>query len=212
MTGYQIPQDETTLDFQYWLDYAIDHERHTPPTMQPCRNVDCRNRSYAIFCSESCRVTCEGDDTADYYADPDSDTLLGLKTLADDQRRRDGENLAALACGYGPQPAMATFSEAPVSCTVKGLHHGQDTMITIRGTDFASVQAQLDAACTWFDVPAAPVAQSTHGETGEGWCRLHSTQMRWNPGKGGESGWWSHKAADGSGWCKGRVKGQVRQG
>jgi hypothetical protein len=26
-------------------------------------------------------------------------------------------------------------------------------------------------------------------------------QMRWNDGKEGRKGWWSHKTADG--WCKG---------
>lgn len=96
-----------------------------------------------------------------------------------------------------PAPAPAV-GEYPVSATVKGLFHGQDVMLTVRGQDVAQVQAQVEAASQWLD---APPQRPQPPPPGEGWCAVHQTQMRFNPDKG-QGAWWSHKAADG--WCKGK--------
>lgn len=62
-----------------------------------------------------------------------------------------------------PPPALPPpLPEAPVSITLKGTRHGQDVLVTLRGTAFASVAAQVDAAAGWLDTPhAAPPAAQT---------------------------------------------------
>jgi hypothetical protein len=90
--------------------------------------------------------------------------------------------------------------EAPVSITLKATLHGHEVMVTLRGTDFASVKAQVEQASEWLKVQA-PAQSPTQGtEQPEGWCSKHGVQMRRNH-KDGRS-WWSHRTADG--WCKGK--------
>ena len=88
-----------------------------------------------------------------------------------------------------------------MSITLKATLHGHEVMVTLRGTDFASVKAQVEQASEWLKVqaPAQPPAQTT--EQPEGWCAKHSVQMTQNH-KNGRS-WWSHRLADGT-WCKGK--------
>jgi len=84
--------------------------------------------------------------------------------------------------------------EAPVSLTLKGLIHGQEVMVTLRGVDFASVQAQVEAASQWLD--AKPTPEPTPQ------CWEHDgVPMKLQHGKDGST-WYSHKTVDG-GWCKG---------
>jgi hypothetical protein len=70
-------------------------------------------------------------------------------------------------------------------------------MVTLRGTDFASVKAQVEQASEWLKVqaPAQPPAQST--KQPEGWCSKHSVQMKLNHQDG--RSWWSHKVRRESG-------------
>jgi hypothetical protein len=95
-----------------------------------------------------------------------------------------------------PAPA-ASLLEAPVSITLKATLHGHEVLVTLRGVDFTSVKAQVEAASEWLKVQV-PV-QGT--EQAEGWCARHGVQMTQNH-KDGHS-WWSHKTA--TGWCKGKL-------
>ena len=44
------------------------------------------------------------------------------------------------------QPTPAPLPEAPVSITLKASLHGHDVLVTLRGTDFASVKRQVEDA------------------------------------------------------------------
>ena len=87
-----------------------------------------------------------------------------------------------------------------MSITLKATLHGHEVLVTLRGTDFASVKVQVEQASEWLKVqaPAQPPTQSP--EHPEGWCHKHGVQMKLNH-KDGRS-WWSHKIAEG--WCKGK--------
>jgi hypothetical protein len=99
-----------------------------------------------------------------------------------------------------PDAPSAPLPEAPVSITLKATLHGHEVLVTLRGVDFASVKAQVEAASEWLKVqtPAQPPTQST--ERPEGWCVKHGVQMTHNQKEG--RSWWSHKTAEG--WCKGK--------
>jgi hypothetical protein len=73
-------------------------------------------------------------------------------------------------------------------------------MVTLRGTDFASVKAQVEQASEWLKVqaPTQPPTQDT--EPPKGWCAKHGVQMRHNHKEG--RSWWSHWTPEG--WCKGK--------
>jgi hypothetical protein len=126
--------------------------------------------------------------------------------------KRVGEVLAAQEAQEGTEAAQTTVDtsrladaptslpEAPVSITLKGMLAGQDVMVTLRGADFASVKAHVEAAAQWLDRPTPVTAPAS--TQGEGYCAVHQVQMRWNAGKPGDKGWWSHKTAEG--WCKGK--------
>ncbi len=84
--------------------------------------------------------------------------------------------------------------EAPVSITLKGLIHGQEVMVTLRGVDFASVQAQVEAASQWLDAKGRPPTDDTPQ------CPTHGAMKPSTKGKG----WYCPvKLADGA-WCKAR--------
>src|SRR5262249_46917343 len=60
-------------------------------------------------------------------------------------------------------PALP-LPEAPVSITLKASLNGHDVMVTLRGTDFTSVKAQVEQASLWLSAqqpPTQPPAQST---------------------------------------------------
>jgi hypothetical protein len=90
--------------------------------------------------------------------------------------------------------APAPLPEAPVSITLKATLHGHQVLVTLRGTDFASVKVQVEQASVWLR------AQAPVQATGEGWCTVHQTQMTLNE-KAGRT-WYSHKTPQG--WCKGK--------
>lgn len=120
-----------------------------------------------------------------------------------------------------PAPARSAAAdfplpEAAVSITIKGYLHGQDVMITLRGTDLATVLVQVEEAAQFLKAPQ-PQASSPPPElspqqhnalaqgqkiTQTGWCAVHNQAMKWNAGRDGKKGWFSHRY-DGE-WCKGR--------
>lgn len=104
----------------------------------------------------------------------------------------DAEDLPA------PQPGTP-LPEAPVSITLKASFDGQEVLVTLRGHDFASVRAQVEAASAWLKAhaPAPPVVPQRQ----DGWCHVHQTALTINHGKDGRT-WLSHRTA--AGWCKGR--------
>jgi hypothetical protein len=107
-----------------------------------------------------------------------------------------------------PVPASA-LPEAPVSITLKATLHGHEVMVTLRGTDFESVKAQVEQASDWLKVqaPAQPPTQPPAHGTGQPthddspYCHRHKTAMK-RFSKDGRT-WYSHKTADGR-WCKGQ--------
>jgi hypothetical protein len=186
-------------------------------TLKACGNPLCANQSYAVYCSTYCLEVVEpAEEPADddeYYADQDSDTLLGHIATADAQHQADqaAGGFAAMVCGVQPQPvapAVQAFPEAPVSMNVHVQVQGRDVLMTLRGTDEAEVLARLEALLSRFPVqaPTIPVRPTTEEPDEDSFCHIHAVPMGWNPAKNGESGWWSHKGPDG--WCKGRAKGQ----
>jgi hypothetical protein len=110
--------------------------------------------------------------------------------------KRVREVLAALPAPAPEASSQGPLPEAPVSITIKGTAYGQDVMVTLRGYDFASVQAQVEQASAWLRSQAPAQASSQ----GQGWCQTHGVPMQ-EQHKNGRT-WYSHKTADG--WCKGR--------
>jgi hypothetical protein len=94
----------------------------------------------------------------------------------------------------------APLPEAPVSITLKATFDGQEVLVTLRGTDFASVQAQVEEASVWLKAHA-PAPGSTQEQQGTDWCSIHNTALKTTT-KNGRT-WRSHRTADGQ-WCKGR--------
>jgi hypothetical protein len=121
------------------------------------------------------------------------------------QRQRDaGPTDQAKPSTPGAQPDAATDSptaplpEAPVSITLKASLHGHEVLVTLRGVDFASVKAQVEAASEWLQGQAPAPSGPADADTQQ--CPKHGVPMKLNH-KDGRS-WWSHKTAEG--WCKGK--------
>jgi hypothetical protein len=91
-------------------------------------------------------------------------------------------------------PPLAPLPEAPVSITLKASLHGHEVLVTLRGTDFASVKAQVEDASQWLKTQSGHTADDTPQ------CLKHGVPMKLNHKDG--CSWWSHKTADG--WCKGK--------
>ena len=96
-------------------------------------------------------------------------------------------------------PTPAPLPDAAFSITLKGFVGGQDALLTVRGATAAEFTRNLAAIRGLLDPPAPPASQAT-GQ-GEGWCAVHSTAMKWNEGRNGKKGWYSHRH-EGQ-WCKG---------
>jgi hypothetical protein len=124
------------------------------------------------------------------------------KTLIDDLYGTTA-TVEALPAPPRPEP----LPEAALSLTLKGTIGGCEAMLTIRGRNPQEFHANLAAVRGLLDPQTTPAPQTqptlpaANAETPEGWCALHSTQMRKQSNQRGS--WWSHKADDGS-WCKGR--------
>jgi hypothetical protein len=142
---------------------------------------------------ETAEEPSEADDSDYYHRDH---VALGHRATADAQRLVDGENLAALACGYGPQPAapvapMVQALDSPVSMNTYVELAGRQVQITLRGTDEAEVLTRLETLLQRFPVQPPPAVQA-HGE---GFCQTHTVAMKLNHGKDG-SQWYSHKVGE----------------
>lgn len=110
------------------------------------------------------------------------------RTLAESTAPSPAPSAATEAAPTAPLP------EAPVSITLKASLHGHEVLVTLRGVDFASVQAQVETASQWL--------QAQGGQTGNDTpqCPKHGVPMQLNT-KNGRS-WYSHKTLEG--WCQGR--------
>jgi hypothetical protein len=117
-----------------------------------------------------------------------------VEPWADNDPESDLPELAeAPAVPARPAPAVP-LPEAPVSITLKAMLHGHEVLVTLRGTDFASVREQVEAASQWLrSQTPAPVVDVPQ-------CPIHHVAMKENE-KDGRT-WFSHKTADG--WCKGK--------
>lgn len=96
---------------------------------------------------------------------------------------------------------VATFAEAPASCTLKFQLGKIDVLYTMRdmGDDvlFARIRRLLPRIEEKVNTPPEDPAETSP----EGWCALHKVPMKQHAN--GKGTWWSHKLADGA-WCKGQ--------
>jgi len=93
-----------------------------------------------------------------------------------------------------PEAPSTSLPEAPVSITLKSTLHGHEVLVTLRGTDFASVKTQVEEASQWLQV------QSDQGSESTPRCPIHGVPLK-RQQKNGRS-WWSHKTTQG--WCQGK--------
>jgi hypothetical protein len=92
--------------------------------------------------------------------------------------------------------------EAPASVNVHIAISGRDCQLTLRDSDEDRLLQRLAVVLQQYPVPCDSKAPTQRpGE--EGWCGTHQVAMRWNEGKHGQKGWYSHKSPEGQ-WCKGR--------
>lgn len=115
-----------------------------------------------------------------------------------DNDLEDAPQSTPVATGTVLQP----LPEAPVSITLKGTRRGQDVLVTLRGTDFASVQAQVDAAAQWLDAPRAPAQDTGQAQPADDTpqCPTHGAMKRSKKGKG----WYCSAQLPDNSWCRER--------
>ena len=97
-------------------------------------------------------------------------------------------------------PVSTPLPEAPVSITLKATLHGHEVLVTLRGHDFASVQAQVEQASQWLQSQTPQPSPPQEPEAERRFCPKDGQEMTLNH-KDGRS-WWSHKTAEG--WCRGK--------
>jgi hypothetical protein len=95
---------------------------------------------------------------------------------------------------------MAPLPEAPVSITLKATLHGHEVLVTLRGVDFASIQAQVEQASQWLRVQA-PADHSMVQPRQPPVCPWHGAMKASTKAKG--TWYCPAKMADGS-YCKAR--------
>jgi hypothetical protein len=115
------------------------------------------------------------------------------------------------------------LTEAPYSMNVVvDTPKGWEPQFTVRGQDWQEFRTNIKALFALFEeldykphqrlrtapapaaAPAPAVAPTPASASQEpGWCGVHGLQMKWNVGKEGQQGWFSHRKDDGT-WCKGR--------
>jgi hypothetical protein len=91
--------------------------------------------------------------------------------------------------------------EAAASVNVRVQVSGHEVQWTLRDHDEARLAARLEALLQRYPLPP-PAPAPTQGQ-GEGLCSVHGVQMKWNEGKEGRKGWYSHRLASGD-YCNGR--------
>lgn len=95
--------------------------------------------------------------------------------------------------------------EAPASVNVRVIIGGREVQWTLRDTDEARLAVRLEALLAHY--PSPPPAQSPPQPPHRprtGYCAVHEVEMRWNDGKDGKPGWFSHFDDAAGKWCKGR--------
>jgi hypothetical protein len=109
-----------------------------------------------------------------------------------------------------PEPALAPapvpvvpLPEAPASVNVRVQVAGREVQWTLRDTDEERLAVRLEALLARYPVPQPARPQAPASSQGKEWCAVHQVQMRWNEGKEGRNGWYSHQTPDGQ-WCKGK--------
>lgn len=107
--------------------------------------------------------------------------------------------------------ATQPLPEAPVSITLRGTWRGYDVLVTLRGTTFARVRGEVEAACQWLEAqthgpqasaptPVAAAPPRTNGQAPV--CEWHGA-MKPSPRAPGT--WYCpNKLGDGS-WCKNKA-------
>jgi hypothetical protein len=96
---------------------------------------------------------------------------------------------------------------------------GREVQWTLRDSDEARLAVRLDALLARYPMPqpatpvqpVQPLSAQQHNALAQhkaitGYCAVHQVQMKWNEGKEGRKGWYSHKTEDGQ-WCQGRARG-----
>ena len=105
---------------------------------------------------------------------------------------------------------IRTWTEAPISVTIKFGLRGFDTMLTIRGESGVEVLPKLQGALDWLQkAGAAPTTRGGNGNAGAPLCPTHGTPMKRSQHG---SGWYCpQKVADDDGtgkpvYCKQKIK------
>jgi hypothetical protein len=111
-------------------------------------------------------------------------------------------DLDALYAWHMPTPAVQPLPEAALSLTLKGTVQGIEAMLTIRGQSPAEFQRNLASVKGLLDQPQPSTPQAASQGEGKDWCSTHQVSMKWNAGKDGRQGWFSHKTPEG--WCHGK--------
>jgi hypothetical protein len=101
-----------------------------------------------------------------------------------------------------PEAPAPPLARAGMRLEAQVVMDGRSVKVAVWGPDDADVHARLQAVLAQYPLPQ-PTAPSAASEgQGKDWCAKHQVTMRWNAGKDGKRGWYSHKTAEG--WCKGR--------
>jgi hypothetical protein len=73
--------------------------------------------------------------------------------------------------------------------------------LTLRDSNEGRLLQRLAAVLKQYPAPQPAPQASSQGQ-GQDWCAVHNVAMRWNEGKEGRKGWYSHRVGDM--WCKGK--------
>jgi hypothetical protein len=94
-----------------------------------------------------------------------------------------------------PDASPAALPEAPVSITLKASLHGHEVLVTLRGTDFASVKAQVEQASEWLKVQTPAPSGPTADDTPQ--CPTHGAMKKSTKGRG----WYCSGKLPNGDWC-----------
>jgi hypothetical protein len=100
----------------------------------------------------------------------------------------------------GLTPAPQPCPEAAFSITLRGTIGGHEALLTARGMTSEEFQRNLQSITGVLDPAPQPMVATA--SPGEDWCGLHNLKMKWNEGKDGKKGWYSHRYQ--GEWCKGK--------
>lgn len=142
-------------------------------------------------------------------AQPPQPVVPPVEPWPDNDHEAAPPALAPAASAPPPLP------EAPASVNCHITVAGRQVQLTLRDTDevrllarLAAVLARLPVESKTASQPQAPLSAQQHNAAAmhrpvSGFCAVHHVEMKWNEGKEGRKGWFSHKTTEGQ-WCKGR--------